>query len=266
MNVSIASYAFHGLLYAGKMDIFGYLESCRYRYQLDSADIWNGFLPNIEEGFLRKVKEGLAERELELANLCVDGPHIWEDDASLREKNYNEALAYLRAAELLGAKTVRIDAGGLGETFSAEQFDLIVQRYQAYAQIAYDRGFRVGPENHWGAEVVPENMQRICQAVDHPGFGVLLHLRGGPGDRLIAPWAMHTHLSWEITETCLAESIDMLRIQGYQGYYGVEHHSGLHEYAEVAVQVAKVREYLARCLNLYTQPAGPGDNPMIPAS
>ena len=38
----------------------------------------------------------------------------------------------------------------------------------------------------------------------------------------------------------------MLRDAGYQGYWGIEHHTGQHEYARVAVQVDKVREVLAR--------------------
>lgn len=266
MKISIASYAFHGLLYAKKMDVFGYLESCRYRYQLNSADIWNGFFPTIEPDFLTNVKEGLAERELELANLCVDGPHIWEDDPAEREAHYQDALAYLQAARFLDAKTIRIDAGGKGDTFTSEQFDLIVRRYKEYAQFAYDHGFKVGPENHWGAEVVPENMQRLCQAVDHPGFGVLLHFRGNAGDALIAPYAMHTHISWEISEQHLEESLNMLRDAGYQGYYGVEHHTGKNEYTEVAVQVAKVRDLGSRWAALHLVEAGPADNPMIPAN
>jgi sugar phosphate isomerase/epimerase len=246
MRISVASYAFHGLLKAGRMDLFGYLESCKYRYCLNSADIWNGFFPNIDEPFLKKVKAGLAERELELANLCVDGPHIWVDDPVEREKNYQDALRYLQAAEFLGAKTIRIDAGGQGETFSEEQFDLIVKRYKEYAQRAYDNGYKVGPENHWGPEVIPANMKRICEAVGHPGFGVLLHFRGNAGDYRIAPWAMHTHISWEITENCLGESLNMLRSTGYQGYYGVEHHTGENEYTEVDVQVARVRDLISR--------------------
>ena len=56
MNISIASYAFHGLLREGMMDVFGYLETCKYRYGLASADIWNGFLPTIEDDFLAKVQ------------------------------------------------------------------------------------------------------------------------------------------------------------------------------------------------------------------
>lgn len=246
MNISIASYSFYGLQHQGAMDVFGYLESCKYRYHLNSADIWNGFFPTIQDEFLLKVKEGLREREMVLANLCVDGPHIWEDSPEAREKNYQSALEYLRAGELLGARTVRIDAGGLGDTFSEEQFDLIVKRYKEYAQRAYDNGYLVGPENHWGPEAVPANMKRICEAVDHPGFGVLLHFRGTPGDALIAPWAMHTHISWDITMGCLEESLSTLHNEGYQGYYSAEHHSGKNEYSEVGVQVARIRDLASR--------------------
>jgi sugar phosphate isomerase/epimerase len=247
MKISIASYAFHGLLKEGKMDLFGYLESCAYRYHVRSADIWNGMFLSTDDDYLAKVKEALVERELELANLCVDGAHIWEDDLEVRKRNYQNALAYLHAAEVLGAKTIRIDAGVRAETFTGEQFDWIVKRYKEYAQRAYDNGYRAGPENHWGAEAVPENMKRICQAVDHPAFGVLLHFKGSlTDDQVMAPWAMHTHISWEISEGRLEETMAMLRDAGYQGYWGIEHHTGQHEYARVAVQVDKVREVLAR--------------------
>src|SRR5690606_7896664 len=147
-------------------------------------------LASTDAAYLAKVKRALDERELTLVNLCVDGPHIWEDDPAVRERHYQGALDYLRAAEALGARTLRIDAGVREEQFTEEQFDTIVRRFREYAQIAYDRGFKVGPENHWGAEVVPENMRRLCEAVNHPGFGVLLHFRGNDGDALMAPWAM----------------------------------------------------------------------------
>ena len=246
MRISIASYAFHGLLREARIDLFGYMESCRYRYGLRLADIWNGMLVTTEPDYLSKVKAALDERELELANLCVDGANIWEDDPDVREQHYQNALAHLGAAETLDARTVRIDAGVRADTFTDEQFDWIVKRYQEYAQRAYDNGYKVGPENHWGAEVIPENMVRICEAVDHPAFGVLLHFRDNDGDAAMAPWAMHTHLSWDITEGSLAESMALLRDAGYQGYWGVEHHTGKNEYTEVAIQLARVQDVLDR--------------------
>jgi len=147
-KISIASYAFHGLLREGKMDLFGYLESCKYRYHLDSADIWNGMLLSTEDDYLAKVKDALDERGLALANLCVDGAHLWEDDPAVREQHYQNGLAALHAGEVLGALTVRIDAGGREAEWTNEQFDFIVERYQAYARRAYEHGYRVGPENH----------------------------------------------------------------------------------------------------------------------
>jgi sugar phosphate isomerase/epimerase len=246
VNVAIASYAFHGLLREKQIDLFGYLESARYRYGLDTADIWNGMLTGTDDDYLVKVRDALGERELALVNLCVDGAHIWEDDPAVREQHYRNALAHLNAAEVLGANTVRIDAGVRAETFTEEQFDWIVKRYREYARRAHDNGYVVGPENHWGAEVIPANMVRICEAVDHPAFGVLLHFRGDEGDRVMAPWAMHTHISWDITENCLLESMTMLRDAGYRGCWSVEHHTGQNEYTEVAVQLARVRDVLDR--------------------
>jgi hypothetical protein len=254
MKISVLSYSFRGLLGAGQMDVFGYLETCKHRYGLSGADIWNGFLPNLSDEFLKKVKEGLAERELELADLCVDSAHIWEDDPALREKNYQNALAHLKAAAYLGAHFVRIDAGGSRETmtWTSEQFDLIVKRYREYAQYAFDHGFKMGIENHWGPEKSWANLKKVYEAVKHPGFGVSCHIGGWAGtaeevalaDKLVAPWAAHTHIPWNICEGPLMEKLGNLYQANYPAYYSVEHHSAVNEYSEVGVQIAQVRDAL----------------------
>lgn len=252
MKISIISYSFFGLQSAGMMDVFGYLESVRYRYGLDAADLWSGTLASTDDDYIGKVREALDERELTLACLAVDDAHIWDPDPQVREEHHRTALAYLRAAEQLGARTVRIDMGGEGNDMTAEQFEAVVQRYREYAQRAYDHGYRVGPETHWGPALVPEVQKRVYEAVDSPAYGIMLHVgrwikgREDEGDRLVAPWAFHTHVDWRITTTCLAEKIAILRQAGYQGYWGVEHHSGKDEYGEVAIQVAMLRDALAR--------------------
>ena len=257
MKVCIASYSFHGLIGAGMMDVFGYLESCKYRYHLDAADIWNGLLGRdekvyLQEDFLKKVREALAEREMSLANYHADGCHPWDDKPEVRDKNHTSALAHLRAAAFLGARTMRIDAGGKGNVWTDEQFDYIVKRMREYCQIAADAGFRVGPESHWGPELVPDNMERLARAVDSPAFGILMHIghwEGVPeeeGDRRLAPWACHTHVDARITRTRLEPAIKLLMDAGYQGYWGVEHHSAKNEYAEVACQLAEVRRALEK--------------------
>ena len=257
MNISVLSYSFRGLLNEGKMDVFGYLETCKYRYHLPAADIWSGFLPSTEEDFLKQVKDGLEERELSLADLCVDGAHLWEPEPEAREQNYQNALAHLKVADILGAKFMRLDAGGRNETWNEEAFDYIVKRYKEYAQWAYDHGFKVGIENHWGPERKWENLKKVYEAVDHPGFGVSCHIGGWEGsseevneaDRLVAPWVCHTHIPWNICEESVMEKLRNLWDVGYEGYYSVEHHSGQNEYSKVGVQLAKVRDAL-ECLRV----------------
>jgi sugar phosphate isomerase/epimerase len=252
LKISVLCYSFHGLLKEGKMDIFGYLETCKYRYRLDAADIWNGFLASTEEGYLKNVREALDERELALADLAVDGAVVWDDSPEVREKNHKNALAHLKAAEILGARFMRVDAGGSGGSWTEEQFDHIVRCYKEYAQWAYDHGFKTGAESHFGPEKVWANMQKLYRAVDHPGFGVSCHIGGWAGseadiaaaDREVAPWVCHTHIDWKTTGGPLEEKLANLWNVGYQGYYSVEHHSGKDEYVEVAIQLARVREVL----------------------
>lgn len=253
MNISIISYAFHGLQKAGQMDVFGYLESVRYRYDLRAADLWSGTLASTDEDYLRKVKQALEERELELVCLAVDGAHCWDPDPARREQLYQNAIAHLRAAEILGAKTVRIDMGSRTPEMTEEQFDFTVSRYREYARRAHDHGYRVGPENHFGPALVPENMKRVYEAVDSPAFGFLLHIghwvegREDEGDRMAAPLAFHSHVPYYIAETSALEAkMDALRQAGYRGYWGLEHYTGQNEYAEVAIQLAKVRDILQR--------------------
>ena len=255
MRVSMLAYSFHGLLKQGRMDIFGFLETCKYRYHLDAADLWNGFLPSTEEDYIRKVREELDERELIVPNLAVDNAHVWVDDPAAREKNYQNALAHLNAGRILGARFVRIDAGMCGRDtreWTPEAFDHIVKRYREYAQYAHDHGFKAGAEVHWGPESYWPSMQKLYRAVNHPGFGVCCHIGGFQGtqeekdtaDREIAPWVLHTHIDWATTQGPLVEKMTNLRNAGYQGYYSVEHHSAKSEYAEVSIQLAKVRAVL----------------------
>jgi len=256
VKISIASFSFHGLRAAGLIDGFGYLETIKYRYGLDAADFWNGILgPNellFDPDYQKKLRDALAERELTVANYHVDGCHVWEDDPGAREKNYQDALKHLECARAIGATTVRIDAGGKGHVWTEEQFDLIVRRMREYAQIGGDWGFRAGPESHWGPELVPDNMERLARAVDHPGFGILLHIghwENAPaeeGDRRLARWAVHTHVDAQVTRTRLEPAMRMLMAAGYEGYWGVEHHSAVNEYAEVAYQLAEVRRVLSK--------------------
>ena len=257
MDLSVASFSFHGALQKGTMDVFGYLETCRYRYHLGTADVWNGLLgpdpeTQLDPERLRLVRRAMDERGLICANYHADGCHPWEDDAETRARHRELALRHLRAAEILGARTVRIDTGGRGREWTDEEFDAIVAAFREFARLAGETGFKVGPETHWGATNYPDNMLRLHVAVDSPHYGILLHLGKDTWttpddyDRALAPLAIHTHVDQRTCEARIDDALTILANAGYQGALGVEHHSGKNERAEVEAQIGLVRRALAR--------------------
>lgn len=258
MEISVTSYSLHGLIESGEMDIFGYLESMKYRFRLNTADLWcsppAGTLPSVDGDYLQKVKRGMEERGLTLVNMSVDNACIWGDSPEETEAHYKNALAYLRAAEILGARTVRIDMGGRSLDMTDEQFDLIVRRYREYCKIADSCGFLIGPENHFGPSLSPDNMEKVYKAVSHPAYKVLLHIGRwkvdeDKGDKIVAPYTMHTHFNvdgpaphgWPLPR--VIDEIKLLQAAGYKGCFGIE--AG-YSIPEVEWQVASLKRAFAR--------------------
>jgi len=227
MKISVITYSFNRLFGSGEMNLVQYLDVMKDKYGLSSADIWDGTLGGLEEDNIKKVKGQLDERGLELANLAIDGAHVWVEDAEQREAERKKILAYLDAAEALGAKTVRIDWGPRKEsTLTDEQFDVIVKGYQEYCKRAADGGYLLGPENHFGPEKNVEEMERVRAAIDNPAYGILLHVNrwdgdGEAGDKWAAPYTMHNHI-YGVGPEIVESRVKMLTDAGYQGYWGVE--------------------------------------------
>jgi len=252
-KISLASYSFHGLHGRGMIDLFGYLESLKYHYHLGYADIWNGYFIEYGDEYLKKVREALDEKGLAVASLCCDWAHPWEEDLDARAKNNALASDCLKAAEILGAKTVRFDVGVRADDITEEQYEVVVKSFTEYAKRGHDGGFVVGPENHWGASRKLSVQKELYKRVDHPGYGTLLHLGNwflegdqtpDGNDLAAAPMAAHSHVSYEYAQRA-SEILPALRAAGYKGVWGLEHHSACDEYKKVEVQLGLIR--LANC-------------------
>ena len=253
--ISLASYSFHGLLEENRTNVFTYLEDIKFRYNVEYADIWSGYLPNLntadpisqsDEDVLKKVRFSMDEKGITLANLCVDGPHLWSDDKDQREIHYKGAFNYMKAAVILGAKTVRIDVGVPRDVITNEEFDYVAKVYGELAKFAKDNNMRVGTENHWGASRDPEVLENIYKAVNSDAYGVLFHFgnffegKKEIGLETVLKMAMHTHIPAD-SITFAKEYIRRLVNADYKGTFSIEHHSAKHEYERTAWQLATVR-------------------------
>lgn len=262
LDISIASYSFHGLYEIGAMSVFQYLETIKFRYHCDKADIWSGMLTGYGEDYLRLIRQQMDERGLELMNLCCDGCHIWGEDQQARERQEKLALDCIRAGRILGARTIRIDAGVAEAEMSGEQLEYVAAQYERYCRMAAEFGAKLGPENHWGATTNAHELRKLFAAVKAENFALLLHVGNwantpGVGDCVtdesrmqynleFAPKAMHMHAMYEVCEQAESQLLPLAQA-GYAGAWSIESHRGTNEYNNVAYQLANVRRVLAPC-------------------
>lgn len=248
---SVASYSFHGLQGVGAMNIFHYFETVKYRYNLNTADIWNGMLTSYGEKYLKLVKQQMDEHGLDLVNLCCDGAHLWSDDEKEAEFTNKRADECLNAAAILGAETIRFDVGIGGREATDEQIEYVAKKFDKYCERAARFGAKVGPENHWGASTNIEVMRKLIQAVKAENFGILLHLgnwqmsgvdfeKGCEYDLEMIPHAMYMHIHYEACENAEVQ-LPPLQEADYTGCWGIESHKSSNEYNNVAYQLSQVK-------------------------
>ena len=77
---------------------------------------------------------------------------------------------------MIGAKTIRMDAGVREDHFSDEQLDYVAHKFRAYCRRAVSFGAKMCTENHWGATRSLEDLKKLIAAVNEKNFGLLLHL------------------------------------------------------------------------------------------
>jgi sugar phosphate isomerase/epimerase len=261
MNVSLGAFSFFNELNDGRMNTFGYLETVKHRYRLDTVDLWNGFYEDRDEfvwkpaddQVLLNIRAALEERKLLVANIAIDRAHVWDPDPDIRASLKHNALRQLQAAKLLGAKTVRIDACYRNtEEMSEEAFAYAVRTFREYADIAAEYGLLVGPENHMGIALDARWLRRLAEAVDHPAFGILLHLgrwKEG-GDEEVAQYAYHVHVDAKsLVDQSIEERFRMLRDSGYRGHWAVEYNPTANRYDEIGWALAVLRRLLVQTYN-----------------
>lgn len=254
MRIGICSFSFHRLLAAGKQDIFGYIRDCKDLgcTQLDpwiahlsppaegDAVIHGGrnpsqshqtFFATPDDAYVDRIAAAAREAGLPFGTIAVDGAHLYENDDATRAANRRRAYRWLEVAHRLGARQVRIDAGGPAD-MPPDAFAVIVEGYRDLIARARPMGIEILTENHWGPTRIPDNVLRLIEAA--PGLGFLYDTRNwkpeliAEGRRKLAPHAAATHVKYPVADPDsgadedTASAVKCLLDAGYSGTWGIE--------------------------------------------
>jgi sugar phosphate isomerase/epimerase len=252
MKLGICSFAFHRTWAAGTMDFPGLIQACK-DLGCTQLDPWNAHLNEPTKGedtvragrnpqdarlgtpsdeYVDVLVEQVKAGGLPVGCVAVDGGHIYEAEADKRALNNERAHRWIDISGKLGATHMRIDAGGpedMPEPILAE----IVAGYRDLIDHAKQFGIRVLVENHWGPTVIPENVNRLLDAVD--GLGLLFDTNNWKKERQHDAWRMCSARSEVVhvktfainddlidPEIDLTEAFSLLRQHGFNGIWCVE--------------------------------------------
>lgn len=252
MKFSIGSYSFHQLLADGKQDMFKYIQDCK---DLGAAqlDPWNAHLSVItnedtvikagsdpegaalsaqSDDYINRVKAAADAAGLPFGCIAVDGAHIYEPMPEKRAQNRASAYRWLDVSAKLGAKEMRVDAGGPPE-MPDDIFAIIVEGYNELIAHAKEKGVQIVIENHWGPSPIPENLIKILDAV--PGLGLLFDSNNWADGMQERAWEMcasratSTHIkTFSFDQNGNDPSVDLFKCirllveAGYDGVWGIE--------------------------------------------
>ncbi len=164
--------------------------------------------------------------------IAVDGAHIYEVSEEAREANRARAYRWIDVAAKLGAKQMRIDAGG-PEEMPDDVFEIIREGYLDVIAKAGEKGIEILTENHWGPSVLPENVNKMLDNIT--GLGLLFDTHNWRPDvrekawHLCAGRASATHVkTFKFDEDGhhIGEDVELaIRLvvaSAYKGVWGVE--------------------------------------------
>ncbi len=257
IDISICSFSFHRLLGAGKQDIFQYIQDSQ-ALGATMLQPWNAHLtrptemadveklgknpgfptvpawltPPTDPGYLREVRSAAEAAGLPFEAIAVDRAHIYEESPADRDSNRRFAYLWLDIAEALGAKALRIDAGG-PEEMPDPVFRIIAEGYEDLIARGKDKGIAILTENHWGPSRIPANVVKLMESIE--GLGLLFDTNNwAPGMQQegwerCAKYATATHVkTFAFDEGGNEPSVDipaairLLVETGYDGVWGVE--------------------------------------------
>jgi len=209
-------------------------------------------LPEFSDARVAATRDRLASLGLSIPNLGASA-RFHDADPSAREKNAEEARAYIHLAQRVGAPCVRV----FGDKFPpGEERQAVIERVglalRALAPCASDHGVKVLLETHGDFYAAPD-VKAVVEIADHPNVGVLwdthhpYRFGGDTGEetvRLLGPRIAHAHFKdsipdpthdWGYRYVHFGEGdapqenfLKLLKGMGYEGFLSFEHEKRWH--------------------------------------
>jgi len=185
MRLSCLTLSYQNQFRAGKMDIFGFIRTCR-ALNLDGIDPHMSNIGGTSKDHLKKIRRMSLDSGLSIASMCVSTEFGRRTDDQIPAE-IAKAREAMEVGMLLGSPVLRVFVGSAPSPDKTEEaFKRGVDALRKCAEIGAELGMPVALQNHSGLTSTGDDMLRFYKAVNHPNFTLLLdtgHFTGRDGPR-----------------------------------------------------------------------------------
>jgi sugar phosphate isomerase/epimerase len=203
---------------------------------LDAVEPTAYYFADTSPEYLAHLKGKCTRLGLDVSGTAVGNNFCTSNPTKLREE-IQSVKNWVEHASRLGAKTIRIFAGGVDKGDTEERArSQCVEAIQEACDYAAKYGVILALENHGGIVKTIDQMLTVVRAVKHDWFGVNWDtgnfISADPYDDLtrLAPYAVTVQIKTEIQrtgqkkeESDLKRLIGILRAADYRGYVALEY-------------------------------------------
>ncbi len=237
MGISCSMWSFHRTIREGKMDLFGFIQSCADLgiKELELLDVFMQCDPNT----IDRAKKAITEAGSK--TVCVTlHPRLLVDDEHQRQAQINYVKCWLDVAHSLGAGVVRVNLGGTKD----EEVAILrsIEALKPITAYAADLGIKIVLENHGGPTRTADHILRIIKEVGADNLGSLPDFGNFPAEvryqylEKIAGVAYYCHAKTmtfdgqgENLEWDMHRCMRIMKDAGYKGSWGIEFEGKLDE-------------------------------------
>jgi sugar phosphate isomerase/epimerase len=204
---SLAAYSYRDLLTGNppRLTLTDFVNDCA-RFGLEGTELTSYYFPNpVTTDYLRQLRRQCFRLGLDVSGTAV-GNDFGHPMGPARVSQIELVKRWIEHAEILGAPVIRIFAGDVPESDSAERAHTrMVGAIQECCEYAGQHGIHLALENHGGPTATADGLLALVRAVDSRWFGVNLdtgnfHTEDIYGDLArVAPYAINVQVKASIS-------------------------------------------------------------------
>lgn len=223
-----------------------------HAFGIRKLEICHFHLPTVDAEYLAQLRQALADADITLWQLLIDGGDITDPENVVRDLAWIKG--WIDVAATLGATRARVSAGKAAP--SPDAFARSKQALAALADYAGERGVRLMTENWQTLLSTPEALFAVLDGLDH--VGLLADLGNWSGETKYAdlaqilPRAESCHAKayfttpHEMDRDDYVRSLDLCQAAGFSGPYSLIYDGpNDDEWQGLQLEMAVVAQYLS---------------------